>query len=104
MQFAIDQIEEIKHDGNHITAKLSYADLIQLSGYAAVEYCGGPTMIFRIGREDGHEEEAVDEHRLSTLNETKPAILQAKGFSLQDYVALMGSRTLGFAHLDRTGF
>lgn len=55
LQFAIDQINEIKVDGNHITALLSYSDLIQLGGYAAVEYCGGPTMIFRMGRVDADE-------------------------------------------------
>ena len=31
---------------------LSYSDLIQLAGYTAVEYSGGPSMIFRMGRED----------------------------------------------------
>jgi catalase (peroxidase I) len=36
---------------------LSYADLFQLGGYAAVEYCGGPTMIFRMGRKDLEEHE-----------------------------------------------
>lgn len=46
----MDQIEDIKNEGNHITAMLSYADLIQLGGYAAVEYCGGPVMLFRMGR------------------------------------------------------
>lgn len=50
LDFAIDQIEDIKNEGNHITALLSYPDLIQLGGYAAVEYCGGPSMIFRMGR------------------------------------------------------
>ena len=38
---------------------LSYNDLIQLGGYTAIEYCGGPSIIFRMGREDiGTEEEA----------------------------------------------
>jgi len=31
---------------------LSVSDLIQLGGYTAVEYCGGPSMIFRMGRLD----------------------------------------------------
>ena len=42
----------MREDGNHITAKLSYADLIQLGGYAAIEYTGGPILNFRMGRED----------------------------------------------------
>ena len=38
---------------------LSKADLIQLGGYAAVEYCGGPSMVFKMGREDmGSEADA----------------------------------------------
>ena len=36
---------------------LSYADLIQLGGYAAVEYAGGPSMVFRMGRQDAEENE-----------------------------------------------
>jgi catalase (peroxidase I) len=52
LKFVIDQIEDIQHEGNHITHILSYADLIQLGGYAAVQYCGGPTMIFKMGRKD----------------------------------------------------
>ena len=52
VNFAVKQADEIKRQGNHITALLSHADLIQLGGYAAVEYCGGPSMIFRMGRED----------------------------------------------------
>ena len=49
---AINIIRDIKENGNHITAMLSYSDLIQLGGYTAVEYCGGPSMIFRMGRVD----------------------------------------------------
>ena len=52
VNFAVKQVDEIKRHGNHITTLLSYSDLIQLGGYAAVEYCGGPSMIFRMGRED----------------------------------------------------
>lgn len=56
LDFAIEQIEDIKEEGNHITALLSYSDLIQLGGYAAVEYCGGPSMIFKMGRTDAETE------------------------------------------------
>jgi catalase (peroxidase I) len=34
---------------------LSYNDLIQLGGYTAIEYMGGPSMIFRMGRKDADE-------------------------------------------------
>ena len=47
---------EIGRTGNHITTCLSHADLIQLGGYAAVEYCGGPAMIFNMGRKDVTDE------------------------------------------------
>ena len=56
----MEEIDHIKHEGNHITAMLSYADLIQLGGYAAVEYCGGPSMIFKMGRVDTEEEPQHD--------------------------------------------
>jgi L-ascorbate peroxidase len=106
LQYAIDRIEEIKEDGNHITAMLSYADLIQMGGYAAVEYCGGPAMVFRMGRVDGPEDEPVEVERLPDHHEPKQTILQKMtniGFNTQEFVALMGSHTLGFAHMDRTG-
>lgn len=45
-------IQDVKEEGNHISTLLSYSDLIQLGGYTAVEYCGGPSMIFRMGRQD----------------------------------------------------
>jgi len=35
---------------------LSFNDLLQLAGYTAVEYCGGPSMVFRMGRHDIHHE------------------------------------------------
>ncbi len=61
----MDQIIDIKESGNHITDMLSLADLIQMGGYTAVEYCGGPTMNFRIGRADAESEDQVsDEHLL----------------------------------------
>ena len=40
---------------------LSYSDILQLGGYTAVQYCGGPEMIFRMGRKDiATEGEAAD--------------------------------------------
>lgn len=69
IDFAMEQIEEIKTDGNHITAMLSYADLIQMGGYAAVEYTGGPSMIFRMGRVDAEEKDVSPEDRLPHVHE-----------------------------------
>jgi len=48
-------VGNIKKYGNHITNMLSYNDLIQLGGYTAIEYMGGPSMIFRMGRTDADE-------------------------------------------------
>jgi hypothetical protein len=43
--------------------------LIQLGGYAAVEYCGGPSMIFKMGRVDAQEHEASPEGLLPDAHE-----------------------------------
>lgn len=85
---------------------LSYADLFQLGGYAAVEYCGGPSMIFRMGRKDLQEHELPQEGLLPNAHE-KSTILERMlrtGFTKQDFVAIMGSHTIGFARMENTGF
>jgi len=99
LQFAMEQIEELKEDGNHITALLSYSDLIQLGGYAAVEYTGGPSMVFRMGREDGEEKDIVN----VDSNQDIIVKAQANGFSKREFVAMMGSHTIGFANMDNAG-
>jgi catalase (peroxidase I) len=64
---------------------LSYADLIQLGGYAAVEYTGGPVMLFRMGRKDADpEHDHTPEERLPEAREGKSNILnkmRRMGFS-----------------------
>ncbi len=79
---------------------LSYSDLIQLGGYAAVEYAGGPSMVFRMGRVDAEESE-VPKHTEGSGSVLDKAI--AAGFSKKDFVALMGSHTIGFANLENSG-
>lgn len=37
-------ITNLQENGNHITDMLTIADLIQIGGAAAVEYCGGPQL------------------------------------------------------------
>lgn len=84
---------------------LSTADLIQLGGYAAVEYCGGPAMIFNMGREDIGTEGDVIQHGA----ETHAGSLVVNGLAQQadlepeEFVALMGSFTLGFCGDDKKG-
>ncbi len=99
LQFAMEQIEELKEDGNHITAILSYSDLIQLGGYAAVEYTGGPSMLFRMGREDGEEKDIS--HGDSEQSFIERGLIN--GFSKKQLVALMGSHTIGFANMESSG-
>ena len=43
----MEEVMTIQSGGNHITNMLSVADLIQLGGYCAVEYCGGPAIPFK---------------------------------------------------------
>jgi len=105
MNFAVEQIEQLKTDGNHITAMLSYADLFQLGGYAAVEYCGGPSIIFKMGRKDGLEHEAQPSGNLPDAHH-KVSILDRMlrtGLSRKEFVAIMGSHTIGFAKMENTG-
>mmetsp|Transcript_27111 Transcript_27111/g.19547 ORF Transcript_27111/g.19547 Transcript_27111/m.19547 type:complete len:142 (-) Transcript_27111:836-1261(-) len=54
---ALHHITDIKEEGNHITDMLSLSDLIQMGGYAAVEYCEGPSMLFKMGREHEHDQD-----------------------------------------------
>ena len=101
---AIKIVKDIKKNGNHITAMLSYSDLIQLGGYTAVEYCGGPSMIFRMGRKDveteGEAAHAVAVQHASHENAVMVHRFDMMGLSPEEYVALMGSFTIGFANDD----
>jgi len=102
LEFAMEQIQEIHEDGNHITALLSYSDLIQLGGYAAVEYAGGPSMVFRMGRKDAEES---DLPQLTHGSDSSSMIEKVSnlGFSRREFVTLMGSHTIGFASLEASG-
>jgi len=102
--FAIKQVEEIAHEGNHITHKMSLADLIQLGGYAAVEYCGGPSMIFRTGRQDVTDEGDAVQHEAETHGGSLVVQRLAQhNLSSEEFVALMGSFTIGFIGDGRKG-
>lgn len=98
-------IKQVKEDGNHITAMLSYSDIIQLGGYTAVEYCGGPSMIFKMGRQDVETEgEASNALAIVPDMQHENAVMVKKfdmmGLDPEEYVAIMGSQTLGFASDD----
>ena len=101
-------IKFVKEEGNHITNLLSYADLIQLGGYTAVEYCGGPSMLFKMGRQDVETEgEASNALAIVAENDYEHAVIVKKfdmmGLEPEEYVAIMGSHTLGFARDDNKG-
>ena len=104
---AMKIVKDIKEEGNHITAMLSISDLIQLGGYTAVEYCGGPSMIFRMGRKDieteGEASNAVAVTNASHENAVIVSKLDMMGLTPAEYVALMGSYTLGFVDDDNKG-
>mmetsp|Transcript_6258 Transcript_6258/g.10630 ORF Transcript_6258/g.10630 Transcript_6258/m.10630 type:complete len:84 (-) Transcript_6258:404-655(-) len=74
------------------------ADLIQLGGYTAVQYCGGPTMHFKIGRKDFEGSKTTPAQISGDSSESKPSVERLDGMNLtpQEHVALMGSYTLGF--------
>ena len=105
---AMKLIQQVKVDGNHITAMLSYSDLIQLGGYTAVEYCGGPSMLFKMGRQDVETEgEASNALAIVAENKHEHAIIVKKfdmmGLQPEEFVAIMGSHTLGFASDNNKG-
>lgn len=86
---------------------LSISDLIQLGGYTAVEYCGGPSMIFRMGRKDveteGEASDALTIPAASHENAVMVSKFDSMGLDAAEYVAIMGSYTLGFASEDNKG-
>ncbi len=92
------EVKKFKYNGNHITAMLSLSDLIQLGGYAAVEYCGGPSMVFRMGRTDVEgEADAVHHEHETHYNSLQVNRLEKMNLTTEEYVALMGGlNTLGF--------
>jgi cytochrome c peroxidase len=85
---------------------LSLSDLLQLGGYTAVEYCGGPSMIFRMGRKD-IETEGEASNALALTGSHENAVMVQKfdtmGLLPEEYVAIMGSYTLGFASDENKG-
>lgn len=104
LDFAVKMITEIKSTGNHLTNVLSLSDLIQLGGYAAVEYCGGPSMIFCMGREDIDAEGDVVQHSAETHGGSLIVQgLSKSDLSAEELVALMGSFTLGFQGEEKKG-
>ena len=105
LKFAKAQIAEINEIGNHVTQVLTFADLIQLGGFAAVEYCGGPQMEFRMGRPDVESEgDAVHHDRENYGTSLIVEGLNHANLLPEEYVAMMGLHTLGFVGQAKKGF
>lgn len=93
--------------------EISYADLYTLSGVVAVEEAGGPTIPFRLGREDmesgetsppdGRLPDADKGSKVKTLEHVRD-IFYRMGFNDRDIVALLGAHAMGRCHTDRSGY
>ena len=100
---AMDIVKETQEHGNHVTNLLSQADVLQLAGYTAVEYCGGPAMNFRMGRKDIEQEGESKDLVLNLKSQNSSGQELVTKINQMDLtpaekVALMGSFTLGFAN------
>lgn len=87
---------------------VSFADLIQIGGYAAIEYSGGPAIPFRFGRVDAQTDaECVPEGRLPDSHADVDGLRETfykMGFNDEDIVTLSGAHTIGRAHVQFSGF
>jgi len=106
LEEALRHITDIKHEGNHITEMLSVSDLIQMGGYAAIEYCEGPSMLFRMRRHYEIDREvaqkvAADDttapHSNSNLVSGLSKLQSGEHLTAEEFVAIYGGlHTLGF--------
>ena len=92
---------------------MSYADLYTYVGVVAVEESGGPTIPFRLGREDfpdGAKSDTNDRLPNATMGSFKKttdhvrAVLGRMGFNDREIVALLGAHAMGRCHTTRSGF
>jgi len=83
---------------------IGVSDIIQLGGYAAVEYCGGPQMIFRMGRTDVEgEKDTVQHEQESHYGSLIVSGLTKQGLTPEEFVAIMGSFSIGFKGEEKKG-
>jgi len=109
LKVARDALEPIKTKHPEI----SYADLYTLSGVVAVEEAGGPTIPFRLGREDmesgetsppdGRLPDADKGSKQKTIQHVRD-VFYRMGLTDRDIVALMGAHAMGRCHTDRSGY
>uniref|UniRef100_A0A0E0DZN6 peroxidase n=1 Tax=Oryza meridionalis TaxID=40149 RepID=A0A0E0DZN6_9ORYZ len=81
---------------------VSCADLLAVAARDLVTMTGGPYYPLRLGRKDGlSSSPSAPDAEIPHANLTVPrlvAVFAAKGFTVQDLVALSGAHTLGFSH------
>lgn len=104
LPWARDQVSTIKAE----FPEVNWADLIQVAGYTACDYCKGPSMTFRFGRKEaGDDYTPTPSDRLPDATQGVQHlrdIFYRMGFDDKEIVALSGAHTLGRAHKDRSGF
>lgn len=106
---ARDALEPIKEKHPEI----SYADLYTLAGVVAVEESGGPTIPYRLGREDFDSGETsppdgrlpdADKGSKKMTTQHVREVFYRMGFNDREIVALLGAHALGRCHTDRSGY
>ena len=106
---ARDALEPIKEKHPEI----SYADLYTLAGVVAVEESGGPTIPYRLGREDFDSGETsppdgrlpdADKGSKKMTTQHVRDVFYRMGFNDREIVALLGAHALGRCHPDRSGY
>ncbi len=92
-------VQFIHKEGNHITKMIDIADLIQLGGAAAIEYCGGPKINLKVGRPHNavnlSQTTAFPDPEFN-LDDIKTKLRDNLKLSPTEIVALFGYRTIGF--------
>ncbi|KAI0567033.1 Ascorbate Peroxidase [Gracilaria domingensis] len=87
--------------------EMSHADLFQLASAVAIEFSGGPTIPFRMGRVDKEAADCSPDGRLPDANQRMGhlrEIFYRMGFNDKEIVLLSGAHCLGRAHPERSGF
>lgn len=86
---------------------LSHGDLYTLSGVAAVQEMGGPTIKWKAGRVDGVEADTASDGRLPDASQGQKHIRDIfgrMGFNDGEMVALIGAHCLGRCHVNYSGY
>lgn len=109
LKMARDKLEAVKEE----FPGLSYADLYTLAGVVAIEESGGPSIPFRLGREDmisgqtsppdGRLPDADKGCKVKTIQHMRD-VFNRMGFDDRDIVALLGAHALGRCHEDASGY